>query len=152
MKKLKHMDFLDSSRDMLLVFVRNNYEDMLKFAKHKYSDYPEVCDRVSMIFGSYIYFGLNFKVLRIVEGTYKGAYHIWLSYDKNTIIDIVSFQFSDTHEISDIFNPIVSKEDIINYVEKKDLEFPEDLRSLAISTFNFNEYLVKCENWKPSWI
>lgn len=143
---MKKLDAFDSMNT--IDFIKNNYSKILEVCKAIYKDFPEVCDRVSYVLGTYLKskFGTDIK---ICYGNYKGAFHVWLQLDNN-IIDVTRFQF--TKEKYTNFNPIVSEckarvcYELVGYYE-----WNAELNKIADSCFVLEEYLCKIKNWDVPW-
>lgn len=74
-------------------WLRNNYKHVLKVMRQEYSDYPEVCDRVTPMLAVYMYYKLGHKDVIVSVGNYNERYHQWLVVN-GEIVDILHFQFT----------------------------------------------------------
>lgn len=79
-----------------VIWLQHNYLPFINFCKEKYSDFPEVCDRIVVIVSLYLRNKFKDSKIIIESGEYKNRYHQWLNID-NQLVDLTKFQF----EVSD---------------------------------------------------
>lgn len=129
-------------------FLKSNYIKFLDYCKKEYSDFPEVCDRIVFLSSIYLKSKYPQEEIFICVGTYKKAYHYWLSIN-NKILDLVQFQFTTSPDNFNnqkfCFDFDIEIKDNYNYDEHDKLNV-----ELENEYFNKNyfKYILKANNSK----
>ena len=155
MDKLTNKANIDSSKVLIcnnaIDWIQRNYKTVLQFAEEQYSDYPEVCDRISPILGAYVKSKFPDSQIMLIFGNYKERYHVWLEVD-NRCVDITKFQFLTT---DDDFNnrrfnldfDIVSSNDY-NYFSRGKMEVSFDNKNFKDTYGKYVDAVKKSSNLK----